>query len=480
MKKKIILALTATLASASMMAGGLLTNTNQNASFLRQMSQDGIIDITGLYANPAGTAFLSPGLHLSLNIQSAKQSRDITTSFPLFAYNRQNPQATHRFDGDALAPVIPSLQLSYNWDSRWSVNAAFALGGGGGKCEFDQGLGTFEALYASQIYSGVVSDLATAIAPSLIAAGVPVAQVSTQAQAAATAAFRGYDLNAYMKGRSYQFGLTLGGTYKIMDNLSAFVGLRGVFATNNYNGWVTDVKAYYQNPADGQMATTDLSANSLDLNADQTGFGVTPIIGMDWQVDSHWNLAFKFELPTHLSLKNKTEMNAYTAAVAQTNPTLGQFADGRSVREDVPGIIAAGAQYKACDRLRLMAGWHYYMDCQAKKEGDKQELIDKGTLEFSAGAEYDVMRRLTLSASWQCTRYRLSDEYMNDLSFNLSSNAIGVGLRFNASEHLTLDFGYMHNFYQTRNVDMTTAAGTKHDHYYRSNRVFGIGANLSF
>ena len=90
-------------------AGGLLTNTNQNASFLRQMSQDGIIDITGLYANPAGTAFLSPGLHLSLNIQSAKQSRDITTTFPLFATNTANPQATHRFEGDANAPIIKKL-----------------------------------------------------------------------------------------------------------------------------------------------------------------------------------------------------------------------------------------------------------------------------------------------------------------------------------------------------------------------------------
>ena len=61
MKKRITLALAATLASASMMAGGLLTNTNQNASFLRQMSQDGIIDVTGqkreLSLPPRGVAF---------------------------------------------------------------------------------------------------------------------------------------------------------------------------------------------------------------------------------------------------------------------------------------------------------------------------------------------------------------------------------------------------------------------------------------
>lgn len=464
MKKTLCFIVACGIYASQAVAGGLLTNTNQNASFLRQMSQDGIIDITGLYANPAGTAFLSPGLHLSLNIQSAKQSRDITTTFPLFATNTANPQATHRFEGDANAPIIPSLQASYNWDGRWSANLAFALGGGGGKCEFDQGLGSFEALYAGQIMSGIVSNL--------VANGVPAP--------AAQAAFRGYSLNEYMKGRNYQFCFTLGGTYKILDNLSVSLGLRGVYATNNYNGWVTDVKGYYVHPATNALTTADLAANSLDLNTDQTGFGVTPIIGLDWKANEHWNLAVKYELPTRLSLKNKSEMNAYTAAVAATNATLGQFADGRKVREDIPGILTAGAQYSPCSALRLMGGWHYYFDKQATKEGNKQDLIDKGTLEFSAGAEYDLCKWLTLSGSWQITRYRLSDAYMNDLSFNVSSNAIGLGARIHATQHLDIDLGYMHNFYHTRDVTTATAAGAKTDHYYRKNRVFGVGANLTF
>ena len=439
-------------------SGGLLTNTNQNASFLRQMSQESIIDITGLYANPAGTAFLAPGFHLSLNVQNAKQSRDITTTFPLFAYNRNNPQPVHRFEGDALAPVIPSFHLSYNWEGNWSVNASFALVGGGGKCEFDQGLGTFEALYAGQIYSGLAAQFGTAM-PQL---------------------FRGYSLNAYMKGRSYQFGFTVGTTYKILENLSAFLGTRLIYATNNYNGWVTDAKGYYLHPLTGEEQVVDLSANSLDLNADQVGFSATPIIGLDWLVNEKWNLAFKYEMPTRLSLENKTEANAYTAAAMQENPTLGQFADGKKVREDIPGILAAGAQYRPTDYLRFMAGWHYYFYKQAKKEGDKQKLIDKGTIEFNAGGECDLTQWLTFSASLQCTRYRVSDAFMNDLSFNVSSNAIGLGVRVNVSERCNIDLGYMHNFYHRRDVDTPTAAGMKSDHYYRRNRVLGIGANLKF
>ena len=139
MKKRILSALIALIPSATLLAGGLTTNTNQNAAYLRQLSQEAIIDITGLYMNPAGTAFLAPGYHFSLNIQSAKQDRDIETTFPLMQYSHKDPSATRLFHGEANAPIIPSFQFSYNWE-KWSVNANFAIGGGGGKCEFDNGL----------------------------------------------------------------------------------------------------------------------------------------------------------------------------------------------------------------------------------------------------------------------------------------------------------------------------------------------------
>ena len=56
-------------------AGGLLTNTNQNIAFNRNMARDGAIGIDGVYSNPAGVAFLSKGLHLSFNFQNVYQTR---------------------------------------------------------------------------------------------------------------------------------------------------------------------------------------------------------------------------------------------------------------------------------------------------------------------------------------------------------------------------------------------------------------------
>ncbi len=500
-KKNLFAAAALSMASLSAMAGGLLTNTNQNAAYVRMMSQGAIIDINGLYFNPAGTAFLSNGWHLSLNSQTAFQQRNIETTFPLFAYNQKDLSTTHRFEGKAKAPVIPSFALSYNKD-KWSVNANFALVGGGGKCEFAKGLGSFEALYAGQIYTNVATNVATQLAtqaaqgyaqqaiPQYMAAGMTLEQAQAavagpaaeygqkyaQDNLAATMnqAYQGYSLNAYMRGRSYYFGLQLGATYKFMDNLAGFVGLRGTYATCNYYGFVEDVNYTV-------MGQTTPANSDLTLNADQTGLGVAPIIGVDWKINQHWNVAAKYEAPTVMNLKNTSEMNAFAQAqIASGNETLGKFADGKKVREDIPGILTLGAQYSPVEKVRLNGTFNTYFDKSAKKYGDAHKLIDKNTWEVIAGAEYDVCKFITVSGSWQTTNYGMSDAAMNDLSFNLSSNMVGLGLRINATERCNIDLGYMHTFYQDRTVNTMTAAGVKSDNYVRKNDVFGIGVNLHF
>ena len=468
-KKQLISLALAGISTATAIAGGLLTNTNQNAAFLRQLSQEAVIDITGAYMNPAGVAFLKKGFHLSLNIQNAKQNRDITTTFPLFNYNISNPNSTHKFEGDAKAPVIPSFQAAYVAD-RWSVGACFALMGGGGKCEFDNGLGSFESLYSSQIISGVNGAL----------------QAANMAE---HLSFGGYDMNAYMKGRQYFFGVTLGGTYKITNNLAAYVGLRGVIASCNYNGWVNDINAKlvatstvgeaYQQAVEQQI-NAQLEASSISLNADQTGFGVAPIIGIDWKINNHWNVAAKYEFRTHFCLKNKTEMNDYAAMLAQQNPVLGQFADGSKIAADVPGFLTVGAMYSPIKELRINAGYHYFDDKNAVQYGDKQELVNGGTWEVLAGVEYDLCKWVTVSAGWQTTNYDLADGHLSDLSFVTSSHSVGAGVRVNVTNRTSVDLGWMQTFYKTRDVVTPTPIGDKVDHYYRTNRVLGLGVNIAF
>ena len=458
-------------------AGGLLTNSNQNVAFVRQMSQDGIIDITGLYLNPAGTAFLKDGWHVSANWQNAKQHREITTDFPLFVQNQDNPTTPHVFEGKAYAPVLPSFQLSYNKD-KWSLNANFALNGGGGKCEYDQGLGSFEALYAGQLAQMVPAMLPAAVSAGLQTQGIPAAAADAVSQ---TAQYKGYSLDAYMKGRQYYFGLSLGATYKFLDNLSGFLGLRTIYATCNYNGYVQDITAYYTVPNYVPQGEQVLDQYGLALNCDQTGFGFTPILGIDYRINKHWNLAAKYEFETRMRLKNTSEMNHFAQQQVQNgNVTLAQFEDGKKIPANIPGILNTGVMYSPIEQVRLMAGWHYYFDKGAKQYNDKQKLIDKNTQEFSAGAEWDICKWVTVSASWQNTRYGLGDDYMNDLTFNVSNNMVGGGVRIHPSKRFSIDLGYMHTFYKDHTVTTTTAVGSKTDTYTRKNRVLGLGVNVDF
>ena len=211
-------------ATTTAMAGGILTNTNQSVDFLRNPARDAAIGLDGVYSNPAGVAFLPEGFHLGINWQYAHQTRTITSNNPVFALGRKNNGQTQKiFEGVADAPVIPSIQAAYN-KRNWSIQFNFSVPGGGGKCEFADGLGSFESVVGGIAHqlSGL-DQLATAF-------GQPAPGVS------------GYDMDGYMQGRQYYFGFQLGAAYKITPDFAVYGGLNRYIQGKNQqhpskDGW---------------------------------------------------------------------------------------------------------------------------------------------------------------------------------------------------------------------------------------------------
>ena len=150
MKKIIYSAVLFAICSSEAMAGGLVTNSNQSASFLRNPARDAVIDIAGVYTNPAGVCFMPNGFHLGLTAQHPEQQRIATTTFPYYKYNVNDPTETHKFKGKASAPIVPSFQAAYVMD-KLTLSASFAVTGGGGKCTFDEGIGSIEMLYSTML-----------------------------------------------------------------------------------------------------------------------------------------------------------------------------------------------------------------------------------------------------------------------------------------------------------------------------------------
>ena len=57
MNKVKLVILTILFSGNTAFAGGILTNTNQSVSFLRNPARDAAIGLDGVYSNPAGVAF---------------------------------------------------------------------------------------------------------------------------------------------------------------------------------------------------------------------------------------------------------------------------------------------------------------------------------------------------------------------------------------------------------------------------------------
>lgn len=536
--------LTAAIASSSVsFAGGFLTNTNQNVAFNRMMSREASIGIDGVYYNPAGVVFLGDGHHLSINWQLAYQDRTIKNDYRLFTNNVNNPITPREFKGEAFAPVIPSFQYAYN-KGRWSFQGNFALTGGGGKCTFDNGLGSFERIVAETAMAAC--GLARTVDGAL--GSVLGREVSMFGSDQAFGAGGKYSFNSYMHGRQYYFGLSLGAAYKVSDNFSVFGGVRGIYATTNYYGYVEDIKVGNM-PLYMVLDPTKKDAANIELSCDQSGIGFTPIIGVDFKTGK-WNFSAKYEFKTRMRLKNKSvnlvpsignlpanlssqmtqiltaqftqaglpaEQAAAKAEAAATavlanqtvqktmlglknqfdtelDEAIGEYADGKKIAADIPAYLSVGVGYSPIDPLRINVGFHFFDDKNAKAYNNRQEKLGHGTLEYNAGVEYDINKKFTVSAGWQSTNYGLPEEeattskdkrFMDDKSFVTSSNSVGLGGVWHFNKKMSFTVAYFHTFYQhkktTESVELIPGNAINYSaDYSRNNNVFAAGIDINF
>ena len=481
-----------TAATTTATAGGILTNTNQSIDFLRNPARDAAIGLDGVYSNPAGVAFMPEGFYLGINWQYAHQTRTIECNNPLFALGKKNNgQSTKTFEGIADAPFLPSIQAAYN-KGNWSLQFNFSVPGGGGACEFQDGLGSFES---------VVGGIANQLKPL-----------------GAT----GYDMDGYMQGRQYYFGFQLGAAYKITKDLSVYGGLRVLYGTATYKAKISNIMvntangyldfgsflqgatttidagiskvnagiAQYQAagvdvPAElttqlAQLEGTKQSLNSLqkysqgvNLLCNQSSVGVAPVIGIDWRVGK-FNFAAKYEAKTEIHMKNESTVNE-----ASEIPAVNKFRDSEKIDEDSPAQLAVGAMWNISDDFRLNVGYHHFFDKDVKWYNNTQDLLGGGTNEYLAGAEWDLTNKLTISGGGQITRYQLTDEYMNDMSFVVNSYSLGFGFNYKAADNITLKAAYFQTNYGHYDR-VTSTEPLISDSFTRTNRVLGIGCELNF
>ena len=514
-----------TMTAATATAGGILTNTNQSIDFLRNPSRDAAIGLDGVYSNPAGVAFLPQGFHLGLNWQYARQTLTVTSTDPLFALGKKNNERTSKvFEGEAEAPIIPSIQAAWN-KGNWSMQFNFSIPGGGGKCEFDDGLGSFERAVGTIASSFMSMDQLAGALNAYSPAIYGMAGLPAPTGTIGTNGTTGYDMDSYMEGRQYYYGLQLGTAYKVNEKLSVYGGLRVLIGSATYKARISNIRVRTATNDDGisfasmltnvanqsqdltpraeqvlailnnvpaaamtedmqklkagierltdptarkMMAELPKYSQGVNLLCNQTGLGVAPIIGIDYKLNDHFNFAAKYEFKTQVRMKN--ESTVFEASVIDA---VNKFEDEKLVNEDAPALLTLGAQWSPLDEVRLNLGGHYYFDKQARWYNDSQKELDHNTYELLAGVEWDVSDRFTISLGGQLTRYGLTDQYMNDISFVVNSYSVGFGANYKVRDNLKLKAGFFQTEYG--HYDRTTPTT---DSFTRTNRVLGLGCDI--
>ncbi|MBR5640181.1 MAG: hypothetical protein IKW83_10720 [Muribaculaceae bacterium] len=478
--KKLFFALSLMAAAVSAQAGGLLHNTNQHIAFQRMMARGASNEIDAVFTNPAGIAFMKhDGWTLSLNIQSAYQTRDIDATVMTPAGMGLFPNDTYykKYEGKTSAPVIPSVYAAYK-TPKWAISGFFGIVGGGGKATFDYGLPLFDVAVMAGLYQGTSS-----LAPLL---GGPI----TPDQ---------YNIDGYMRGKQYIFGGQLGFSYKFNEHFSGFAGFRVNYFTGNYTGHVNataneSLVAKLQQislaaPQYASVLTPMMAENGLAhiaIDCTQTGWGVTPILGVDFK----WKgltVAAKYEFKTNLNIENDTKT---LEAPAGFEEKLEPYAHGVNTPSDLPSVLYAAVGYEFIpDKLRGTVEYHYYDDKHADMAGGKNKELKHGTHEFLAGVEWDINKTFTVSTGFQRTDYGLSDKYQSNTSFSCDSYSIGLGGAINVSENVKINLGYFWTTYSDYKKEMTAADGGYNgvssalpgtDVYSRTNKVFGAGVDIKF
>lgn len=480
MKKLLVLFAVAISIVGEAFAGDYLTNTNQSIAYLRMIARGATSDIDAVYYNPAGLAWAKKdGWALSLNIQSAYQNRDIYATYAVNNYLGYNgtPESVKsnnfakKYTGEAKAPVLPSVYLTYK-KNKWVASFGFGVVGGGGNAKFKKGLPMFD----SQVQFGIANNQALAGMVGLLAQnGAPV-----------TSAHDLYDINSALNGKQILFGAQIGATYKVTDWFSVFGGLRFNYFTGGYDGYLyADMKEAY---APIYMQATQQQSATLTkivLDCEQTGFGVTPILGASFKFKK-LTLAGKYEFKANMELENDTK----ELEGPQGSDALNAYADGVKTANDIPAFLSVAAGYEFLPYLRATFEYHRFMDKQADMAGGKEKFLKHGTNEYLAGLEWDICKLVTVSAGYQLTDYGLSDDFQSDVAFSCDSYAVGFGGALNLSKCVKLNVAYFFSKYQNYNMDFTnyhaisqtmtvpSVQGAKV--YKRTNQVFGLGVDFTF
>ena len=519
--------------------GGLLTNYNQSAQYVRMLSRNASLDIDGVFYNPAGLTSLRDGWHFAFYSQTIFQKREITAGFPYL----NGPD----YEGETIIPVFPDLYGVYK-KGNWAFSLGVGPVAGGGTATFDNGLPSFEIPVSKAV-------------PAL--AGL--------SQISPSLAVTGYDLDMELEASSIFWGIQLGATYDINEVISVYGGVRVMPSVNTYKGFIKNVKltaggqsvaapdfltsaagmvnnlaqvaytaasglqplmdagagvytldqletnqyisAQQRAQIEGGLLALGVSQAAIDqmnlgtvqgaytgagnqlaaqgeslsqnaasmedryVDVKQKGMGFTPIVAVNISPNDDWNIALKYEHKTYLKLENETTVD-----------DMGLFPDKAETQYDVPAIFTAGVGYRGLKWLEAQLSYNLYFDknvhygYNVRYQTTGQQMlrkIDKNYYELALGLQFNLTDKFAISVGGLRSDMGVDDLYQSDFSFSNSSHTLAGGICWKLTDRITLDAGVLNTFYQKEKVTFADPVFGDYDESYQKTTL-SLSAGISY
>lgn len=221
------------------------------------------------------------------------------------------------------------------------------------------------------------------------------------------------------------------------------------------------------------LAAYAAKTGDLNVDAEQTGMGITPILSANFSPVENLNIAVKYEFKTKLDLTTKVNDGKNGGGI--------YLQDSVSIA-DLPAILFVGAEYRPMDKLLLSGSFNYYFDKNVDYDGQDDVTlikIDNNFMEFGLGAEYSLSEKLRISAGWLATVTGVNENYQSDLTYSANTNSFGAGFGYRINDMIDLNIGGQYTMYQQANRSFTRLAGIN-ETLDKKTWLIGIGLDFYF
>jgi long-subunit fatty acid transport protein len=535
--RKLLFFVASMFITGSLLAGGLVTNNNQSAMFARLQNRNASTNIDAVYYNPAGLTRLGDGFFASVNNQTINQTQKLISNYPFLS---PTPKEYVGKVSAPIFPGVYVAYNTGNLSFSAGLNPIGGGGGAQydkGLPSFEMMVADLVPALASQgipttqyaadiyfegssVYLGYQANVAYKISEMLsVAVGVRLVSAKNTYKGH----IRGISVNPVMPsfGPQYNGSMVLASDFftsgaTVFNMLSAGSTQAAAGLTNVISGGVPSTTPLSAMPpatqaavatllgpaeistagmdigtaaatlnmvAPGYLATantmTTNAAKTQDINVDakQTGTGITPIIGANFTPSDKFNISVRYEFQTKLDLETEVPENMGG----------GIFVDGTTVIADMPAELSLGVNYSPIKNLLISASFDEYFDKNVDYDGSESidvNQIDKNFLQYGLGVEYALSEKLRLSTGWTHTSTGVNSNYQSDQSFSTNTNSFGAGFGYHISPVVDLNIGAQYTFYDEGSKSYNHMLGTNPipvtETYNKSTWLIAAGLDFTF